>query len=704
MSDEEKKTRISRRQFIRLSATMTAGAVLAACAQTETPTAEPEMDEEEPTATPEPEPTEAPEPTATAMQVEEEEPEPTEMVSQYQEAPMLAEMVEAGELPPVDERLPMNPRVLEPYDSIGTYGGAWRRAFRGASDRFGVHTTIAEHLLEIRQEENAGDMTLYTNVAESYEVNDDATEFIWHLREGMKWSDGTPMSSENAVWWYENVYLNDELAPNRKYDNVRQEEYLTGVEAVDDWSFRLTYSRPNSTLPLGVVRGEAWGTVGGLNFMVPHHYLQDYHIDFADEEFLNDVIEEKEANSWVELWMGGPIGMFFFNPDLPMVGPWVMKVPVPAEQIVQERNAYYYQVDPEGNQLPYMDQITHLFYESQETFNLRLISGEVDLQFRKVDIADYPLFKENEEQGGYEVYEWIQDGSAGYQVNPTPRDDDGNLLEAQMEIVSQADFRRALSLAINREEINELVYNGLSNPRGAAPIPGSPVYKQEYEEIWADYDPDQANLLLDGLGLTERDNDGYRLRPDGETLVLRLDVDSNPGSAAERQHQLVAEYWDAVGIRTVINAMERSLRETVAFSDRYSVIAAGIGNTAVPLSYDGWHGGPGGGYARWMRNPPGEDMPELAVEPPEDSPYWDLYALIEEAYFQTIDIDEAHEVLKQALDIYYDQCYRIGTCGAAPQPVIKTNRMKNVPNGVTQGNALMQINMAQPAQVYIDEG
>ncbi len=696
MKENSGKTRISRRQFIKLSAVAVAGTVVAACegGQT-TPMVDPTS---EPAATATPQPTEEP------VEVKEEAPEPTEeVVSKYNEAPMLAEMVANGELPPVDERLPKNPRVLEPYHSIGQYGGAWRRAFRGASDRFGVHTTIAEHLLEIFQEENGGDMTLYANVAESYEVNDDATEFIWHLREGMKWSDGTDLSSENAVWWYENVFLNDDLAPNRKYDNVRQEDYLTGIEAVDDWSFKCTYSKPNSTLPLGVVRGEAWGTVGGLNFMVPHHYLKDFHPDFADKEALDKEVADRELNSWVELWMGGPVGMFFFNPDLPMVGPWVMKVPVPAEQIVQERNPYYYQVDPEGNQLPYMDQITHLFYESQETFNLRLISGEVDCQFRKVDIADYPLFKENEEKGGYKTYEWTQDGSAGYSVNPTPRDDEGNLIEAQMAIVSQADFRCALSLAINREEINELVYNGLSNPRGAAPIPGSPVYKKEYEELWAGYDPDAANELLDGLGLAERDDDGFRKRPDGETLVLRMDVDSNPGSAAERQHQLVAEYWKAIGVNTIINAMERSLRETVQFSDRHSVIAAGIGNTAVPLSYDGWHGGPGGGYARWMRTPPGETPPDLAVEPPAGDIYYDLYALIEKAYYETIDIDEAHEVLKQALDIYYDQCYRIGTCGAQPQPVIVTNRMRNVPNGVTQGNALMQINMAQPAQMWIEE-
>jgi len=695
---QEDKTRISRRQFIKLSAAAAAGTVLASCAKTPEPTPEPEP--AEPTAVPD---TATPEPTEAPIEVIEEEPEPTAVVSKYQEAPMLAALVEAGELPPVDERLPLNPRVLQPYHEVGKYGGAWRRAFRGASDRFGVHTTIAEHLMEIRQAEDGGPMTLYTNVCESYDVNDDATEFTWHLREGMKWSDGTDMTADDAVWWYENVFLNDDLAPNRKYDNVRQQDYLTGIEKVDDYAFKCIYSQPNSTLPLGVVRGEAWGTVGGLNFMVPGFYLKDYHIDYADTDELDKIVEENEVGQWSDLWMKGRIGMFFFNPDLPMCGPWVMKVPVPADLIIQERNPYYYQVDPDGNQLPYMDEITHLFYESQETLNLRLISGEIDMQFRKVNIADYPLFKENEEKGNYETYTWTQDGSAGYGVNPTPRDEEGNLLEEQMAIVSQADFRRALSLALDRDEINELVYNGLSNPRGSAPIPGSPVYKKEYEEMWASYDPDAANELLDGLGLTDRDGEGFRLRPDGETMTLRMDVDSNPGSAGEKEVQLVADYWQSVGIKVIINAMERSLRETVVASGQASVTAAGIGNTAVPLSYDAWHGGPGGDYATWMRTPPGETPSDRAIEPPEGDPYWELYALITKAYFETIDIDEAHEVLKEALDIFYDQCYRIGTCGAAPQPVIVSNRMKNVPNNITQGNALMQINMAQPAQVWIDE-
>ncbi|RIK34337.1 MAG: hypothetical protein DCC55_33265, partial [Chloroflexi bacterium] len=655
---------ISRRRFLQVSSTAAASLALAACGGGEQ------------VAAPQPQAPAADTPTPAPIQVAQDTPTPVAQVSgQYNEAPMLAELVQAGQLPPVDQRLPINPKVLQPYHEIGKYGGTWRRGFRGASDRFGVHTTVADHLLEVYQQEG-GDVTLVPNVAASYEVNDDATEYIWHLREGHKWSDGAEMSSENAVWWYEHVYLNDELAPNRRYDNVRQQDFLTGIEAIDQWSFKCTYSVPNPTLPLGVVRGEAWGLIGGLNFMVPHHYLAQFHPDFADPDELEAVIAEHQVNSWAELWMGGPIGMFFFNPELPIVGPWPMKTTVPADLVTQERNPYYFQVDVEGNQLPYIDQITHLFFEDQETFNLRLIGGEVDCQYRHVQISDYPLLKENEGRGGYRVLTWRADANGGYAVNSTPRNDDNSVDEAQAGIVSLADFRRALSVAINREEINELVYNGLSVPRQAAPIPGSPVWKEEYEEAWAQYDPDLANELLDGLGLDQRGADGFRLRPDGEPLVLRLDVDSMPGSAADDQNELVKQYWEVVGVRTVINSMERSLRETVQFSDRFSVVAAGIGNTALPLAFDGWHGGAPGGWGRYVRTVNTDNPDPLGVAPPEGDPIYEMQELIDQAY-QTIGLDEAHEVLKQALDIYYDQCYNIGVVGAGVVPVVVSNRMKN---------------------------
>jgi len=692
-------SRISRRQFLRASMALGASVALTACRrrQPEIPTPEPTTPLPSPTATPRPSPTPtSPPPTPTATP-----PPPVTPESQYREAPMLAERVARGELPPVDDRLPSNPLVLEPYGQVGTYGGTWRRAYRGVADRFGIHTTVAEHLLELYEPEGGG-LVLVANVAESYSVNEDGTEFTWNLREGMRWSDGAELTSENAVWWYENILLNEEIAPGRQYDNVRQQRHLFGVEADGPYTFVCKYRQPNPTLPLGVVRGEAWGLIGGLNFMVPHHYLQAFHGAFADPAALQETVARYQLQHWAQLFLEGPIAFFVHNPELPVVGPWVTQTPAGAPRMAQVRNPYYFKVDPEGNQLPYIDEIIHDLFEDQQGLNLLLTSGQIDCQFRHVQLADYGLLREYEAEGNYTLKVWGDDGNYGYRVNPTPRLGDGTVDEGQSAVVSRADFRRALSLAIDRDEINEQLFGGLSHPRAAAPVPGSPVYKQEYEEAWSSYDPDRANALLDGLGLTERDPDGYRKRPDGQTLTLRLDVSSLPGSIEESMHGVVSQYWRAVGIHTVVNSLERSDREVLQYTDRHSVVATGICNTAVPLAYDAWHDTIGGGWGRWLRNP---DDP-LAIEPPEDHPETEparaCYVLIEEAY-ALVDIDAAHAKLMQALDIYYDQCYTLGIVGANPALGVVHNRMKNVPDRLIWANALMRIGHGRPAQFYIEE-
>ena len=186
--------------------------------------------------------------------------------------------------------------------------------------------------------------------------------------------------------------------------------------------------------------------------------------------------------------------------------------------------------------------MTHEFFENQESFNLMCIGGKIDVQFRHVQLKDYTLLKENEAKGNYKVAVWTSDENYGYMVNPTPRNDDTTVDEVQSKIVSRAEFRRALSLAINRTEVNKLRWAELSTPRASAPVPGSPVYKKQYDDAYAAYDVAQANKLLDGMGLDKKGADGFRLRPDGKTLTIRLDVDTAPGSINADMDQLVKGY------------------------------------------------------------------------------------------------------------------------------------------------------------------
>lgn len=699
MTTRVPRSKINRRQFLTLSIMAGISATLAAC--NATPTAPPATAAPPTAATepPPPEPTLVP--TDAEVTISTPTAAPTVEVAAYKEAPQLAELVSAGSLPPVAERLPKNPRVLPVFEKIGKYGGTWRRAYRGVSDRFGVHTTICDFLLEMYQSDGSN-LVLYPNILEKYEVNADGTEYTFTLREGIKWSDGVEVTSEDAVFWFENIFNDDQIAPGKLYDNVRQQANLTSIEAVDTYTFLVKYSQPNGTLPLGMVRGEAWGTIGGINFLAPAHYLKQFHPNTGDAAFIQETLDKYQLQSYNQLFLEGPIGMFALNPDLPVVAPWHTTTAAGNNRMVQSRNPYYFMVDEEGNQLPYLDEITHEFFENAESFNLMCISGDIDCQFRHVNIADFSLLKENEERGNYKVVLWSSDDTIGFAINPTPRGQDTTVDEEQSKVVSRADFRRAMSLAINREELNQLLMNGLSHARAAAPVPGSPVYKAEYEQAWAAYDPEQANQLLDGLGLDKRDADGFRLRPDGKTLILRMDVDVSGATSGVDMYTLVQGYWQAVGVKTQINAQERSLRETLQFSDQYSVILLGVANTSVPLSYDAWHFTIGGGWGRYLRDP----NDKLAIQPDANDPeiqtaqkVWDT---IEEAY-SMVDIDAAHQKLMEALDTWYDQVYVIGVLGANPVPGVVTNRMKNVPKNVMWANSLMRINMAQPPQMFIEE-
>jgi len=330
------------------------------------------------------------------------------------------------------------------------------------------------------------------------------------------------------------------------------------------------------------------------------------------------------------------------------------------------------------------------------------IGGKIDCQFRHVQLKDFTLLKENEAKGNYKVAVWSNDENYGFIINPTPHNKDGSVDEAQGKVVSRAAFRQALSLAINRKEVNKLLFNELSFPRASAPVPGSPVYKKQYEDAYAAYDVAAANKLLDGMGLDKKGADGFRLRPDGQALTLRMDVFTAPGSIDADMQQLVKGYWDKVGVKTVVNAQERSLIETLTASDQWSVTTGGVGNSAVPLSFDAWHGTIGGGWGRYLRNP----ADKLAIKPDEKDPEiviaTKVWKLIDEAYSLS-DIDAAHKKLMEALDIWYEQLYGIGIVGANPVPGVVHNRMKNVPAKAIWANGLMRINMAQPAQMFIEE-
>ena len=400
------------------------------------------------------------------------------------------------------------------------------------------------------------------------------------------------------------------------------------------------------------------------------------------------------VESWLDLWGDrGPVQSWWLNPDLPVISAWKVDVPPTdgGRQVVMVRNPYYWQVDPEGNQLPYIDTITHDLFEDRETLNLWIVQGLIDFQARHVDgLGNFTLFKENEDAGNYYLNQWL--GGSVDALYPNLNTPD----EVLAELFNDATFRQALSVAINREEINEIVYSGLAEPRQASPISGSTNFDAEFETKWTEYDPDAANALLDELGLTERDGDGFRIRPDGETLQLIISTHLSDTTWLE----LVKAYWEEIGISVVINVSERSLYTEQATAgeveigvwgfDRQSVIAADPRRYTGAITDGPW----APLYGQWF-----DTGGTAGVEPPADHPIRDVWTAWENAQTAPT-LAEADAFVQEMVSIHRENVWVIGTVGEAPSIFIVNNDLANVPSGFINDDALRSPGNAQPAQFF----
>jgi peptide/nickel transport system substrate-binding protein len=486
-----------------------------------------------------------------------------EFPSEFGEAPMLAEMVNAGSLPPVAERLPVREDllVIKPLQEIGKYGGTWRRGFTGPGDGQNGHRVAGGDRFVFWDADEFPKVV--PNLAKGWEISEDGTQITLFLREGLKWSDGQPFTANDAMFWYEHMYQNAELVPVRSaFFNTDEGAKM---EMVDDYTLTFTFPFANS-LFLEVL-GSSVNVFGGHAVMgntamggyAPAHYMQQFHPDFVDKAALDELVAKEGFDNWVNLFKDK--NTWARNPDLPTLTPWKTVNPITTDNWVLERNPYYYGVDTEGNQLPYIDRISMTLAENLEVLNLRAIAGEYDYQSRHISLANLPVLLENAEKGNYTIHlDPAQHGAdAGLQVNLS--------YEADPEIAKllhTADFRRALSLAINRNKINEIIFLGIGKPGSAVVAESSPFNPgPEYRELWAPADGDfeQANQMLDALGLTNKDAEGYRLRSDnGERIII--EIPSIPAFIQFTQiGEMIKEDWAQIGIFANVVEQERTLVE-----------------------------------------------------------------------------------------------------------------------------------------------
>ncbi|NJN96081.1 MAG: ABC transporter substrate-binding protein [Anaerolineales bacterium] len=467
----------------------------------------------------------------------------------YNEAPILAEMVAAGELPSVDERLPDNPLIIPVVEEIGQYGGVLNRGFTGPSDHNNYTRVVYDAL--VRYSPTGAEVI--PHIASGWESNTDFSEWTVRLRPGAKWSDGAPFTADDIMFWYNDILLNEELTPSGLTWMKNPDGTTATVEKLSDYAVKWAFATPNTAFLLDLANKDgADAAISNLVF-VPAHYLKQFHPTYADQAELEAKVAEAGLNTWTELFSREALP--HLSGKRPSMAAWAPDGTSVSDPIFTlKRNPYYIGVDPAGNQLPYIDEVRFTQYLDRKTLNLAAVEGKIDMQGRHIDMNNYPVLVQNAEANGYRVITWPAFGGSEAVVmfNQT-------WAGPEVEMFRNKDFRIALSYAIDREAIKQLAFLGVGEARQGVPAPFHPYYPgDEYAFKYTEHNPDMANQMLDEV-LPNKDANGFRTLPDGSPLDIELGVVPEQFVDWPSIGQLIVEDWAEVGIKAHIELRERTL-------------------------------------------------------------------------------------------------------------------------------------------------
>jgi peptide/nickel transport system substrate-binding protein len=611
-----------------------------------------------------------------------------------QEAPILAEQVAARTLPAVADRLPVNPLVVQPHEAIGTYGGTWHTALVGGSDNAWLIRTIGyDHLVRWDPEWTE----IIPNIAESFEANEDATRFTFTLREGTRWSDGAPFTVDDVVFYVEDVYNSPDIG-------VGLGTNKQSIEVVDELTFTIVLEKPDGLflIKLASPSGRDWTRY-------PKHYLSQFLPQYNTTN-LDQLVADAGVADWKELFRskggsipGTPYDATWQNVELPNLLPFVLVEPyATGTRALLQRNPYYWKVDPEGNQLPYLDEVQYEILQDAEVLLLKASAGEIDMHFRHINTnVNKPVLSDAQESGGFTLYPTNRGDMNDVMIslNMTHKD------PAMREILGNHDFRAALSLAINRQEIIDTVYVSQGESWQGAPKAETPFFNELLAKQYTEFDVDQANAMLDAI-LPNRDGDGNRLRADGEPLVVLVEVSAEGVSAPVDQMNMVVGYWQAVGVNAQLNPIDRSLLYTrKEANDHDCVVWYGNGGSRYgafvdprwyfPHNIEANYAIP---WALWFTK--AENQQAQAEEPPEATKQqMDLYRQIE----GTADPEEQNALFAQILQIAQEQFYAIGIILPGPGYGLVKNTFRNVPQNMPEEWTYPNPAPTNPEQYFIQQ-
>ena len=583
----------------------------------------------------------------------------------YVETPSLQAEVAAGRLPPVGERVPAVPMTADagrPGVVPGRPGGDLRVLYGRPQDTR-LLTVFGYTRLVILNP--AYDFV--PDILESFTV-EEGRVFTFKLRRGHRWSDGHPFTAEDFRYWWEDVANNHDVSPSGPPVVLRVNGALPVVEFPDAETVRYSWASPNPFFLMALAGPSP------LYIYRPAHYMRQFHARYADRAQLQAAVRQRSARNWAQLHNRLDNLYRANNPELPTLDPWVVTTAPPAERFVFVRNPYFHRVDANGRQLPYIDRIIMNISDGR-LIPAKTGAGEADLQARSISFANYTFLRQAARRNDFQVHLWRTARGAHLALFPNLNVADPGFRALMRDIR----FRRALSLATNRREINQVVYFGLALPGQNTVLPRSPLYDAGYRNAWAQFDLAQANRLLDEMGLTRRDDRGVRLMPDGRPLEMIVE---SPGDDTEQTDvlELVHDTWLQAGIKLYTRPSQLQVfRNRVYAGQSMMTISSGIENGLVTPAMS-----------------PQEFAPTEQTQ--LQWPRWGQFVETQGTSGEAVDIEAARElqrlnndwrdalsdadrlrIWRRILEINADQVFTIGLIADVRQPVVISNRLRNVP-------------------------
>ncbi len=578
------------------------------------------------------------------------------------EPPILAQAVSQGELPKMSARLPAIPSQADfsHQKSVGQYGGQMKMLMARSKDIRMMTVYGYSRLVAYNEKlELIPDILLRVDTEEG-------RIFTFHLRPGHRWSDGHPFTSEDFRYYWDDVANNKELMPGGPPQVLRVNQQIPLFEVLDEHTVRFTWDEPNPRfLP---------SLAGPRPFYLyrPAHYLRQFHPNYTDQSEIDRRVKEGQYRNWTSLHFRHDQPYKNIRPERPSLQPWLNTIRPPAERFVFQRNPYFHRVDMTGQQLPYIDEVV-VDVVSKDLITAKISTGEADIAARGLTLADYTFLKQNEVKGNYQLRTWESTKGSELALFPNLTTND----PVWQTLNRNVRYRRALSMALNRHEINEVIFFGLANEAPNQPVPMSPLYNPKRGQRWCSSKSFMANRILDMIGLEKRNDQGIRLLPDGRPMELIIHTAGERTTESDIL-ELVHDHFLAVGIKVFIRPSQRDIfRQRVKAGEVVMSAWWGLENAMASSKMDPWELAPtkddqlqwpAWGAAVQANQLVEVDMPKVM----------ELQALYQQ--WQMSGSDQLQRnIWEQMLEIHAEQVYSIGTVSGVFQPVVVSRRLHNVP-------------------------